>query len=427
MSQQIPHQGTPDAVDARGGRIAGIDVARALAVFGMFTVHLGVGAIGVFGGDPFGESASETVHQLARGRSSALFAFLAGVSLSLMTGRTVPLEGTALQRARARILVRALVLALLGIMLDLTGAPIAVILTYYGGFFLLALPLLRLRALALGAIAAAVAVLGPVVSFLLRAGPVEPSPRVSSIGGVTDFLLTGYYPAATFMAFVAAGMALGRLDLFAVRVRLTMAATGAGLALAGYGGSWLLLYPLGGLDRLVRDRLGGATDSVGADTLVSGQMRSVVSGELNDLHGQVPTDSLWYLVVATPHSGTGFEIAGAVGTALLVLVACMAAADVAAAPLYPLAAAGSMALTIYTGHILVIAALGFSFQDDAPFRLGAFVLGALVFATLWRLTLGRGPLERALGSAGDVVAELVTATGPPLEGGGGAPPPGSGR
>ncbi|WP_343233546.1 heparan-alpha-glucosaminide N-acetyltransferase domain-containing protein [Streptomonospora sp. PA3] len=421
MSQQIPQQGSQAARDARGGRIAGIDVARALAVFGMFTVHLGVGSIGVFGADAFGESAAEAVHQLARGRSSALFAFLAGVSLALMTGRTRPLEGTALQRARARILVRALVLALLGLMLDLTGAPIAVILTYYGGFFLLALPLLRLRAPALGAIAAAIAVLGPVLSYLVRDAMGAPGPRYSSIGGITDFLLTGYYPAATFMAFVTAGMAVGRLDLAALRVRAVLAASGAGLALLGYGGSWLLLYPLGGIDRLLQARL-GAVDLSATDPVLRAPMRSDIAAELNDLHGQVPTDSWWYLAVATPHSGTGFEIAGAVGTALLVLVACMVAADAAAAPLYPLAAAGSMALTIYTGHILVIAALGFSFQDTAPFRLEAFVIGALLFAALWRLILGRGPLERALGSAGDAVAELVTASSPPVDSGGAGPP-----
>ncbi|MFD0803645.1 heparan-alpha-glucosaminide N-acetyltransferase domain-containing protein, partial [Streptomonospora algeriensis] len=422
MSQQIPQRGGHGSRDARGGRIAGIDVARALAVFGMFTVHLGVGSIGVFGGDAFGESAAETLHQLARGRSSALFAFLAGVSLALMTGRTRPIEGTELQHARARLLVRALVLALLGVMLDLTGAPIAVILTYYGGFFLLALPLLRLRALALGAIATAVAVLGPVVSYAIRDRLGEPAPRVSSIGGITDFLLTGYYPAATFMAFVVAGMAVGRLDLAAPRIRTTLAAGGAEAVLLGYGGSWLLLYPLGGIDRLLQARLGGAVDLSATDPALRGPLRSDIAADLHDLHGQVPTDSLWYLVVATPHSGTGFEIAGALGTALLVLVVCMAVADIAAAPLYPLAAAGSMALTIYTGHILVIAALGFSFTDVAPFRLEVFVIGALVVATLWRLLLGRGPLERALSSAGDVVAELVTAAQPPVEGGGGRPP-----
>ncbi|GAB3454539.1 hypothetical protein GCM10027570_34860 [Streptomonospora sediminis] len=422
MSQQIPHRGSEPSREARDGRIAGIDVARALAVFGMFTVHLGVGSIGVFGGDAFGEAAAETLHGLTRGRSSALFAFLAGVSLALMTGRTRPLAGTALQAARARILVRALVLAVLGLLLDLSGAPIAVILTYYAGFFLLALPLLRLRAPALGAIAAAIAVLGPVLSYLVRGAMGEPGARVSSIGGVTDFLLTGYYPAASFMAFVVAGMAAGRLDLRAPRVRAALAAGGAGLALVGYGGSWLLLYPLGGIDRLLQARLGGSFDLAGTDPVLRGPMRSDVAADLGDLHGQVPTDSLWYLVVASPHSGTGFEIAGAVGTALLVLVACMAATDLAAAPLYPLAAAGSMALTIYTGHVLVIAALGFSAQDIAPFRLEAFVLGSLLSAALWRLALGRGPLERALGSAGDAVAELATAA-PPVDTGGSHPPP----
>ncbi len=388
-----------------------MDVARALAVFGMFTVHLGVGAIGVFG-----DGAADTLHEITRGRSSALFAFLAGVSLALMTGRTLPLRGQAVQRARARILVRALVLALLGGVLDTLGAPIAVILTYYGGFFLLALPLLRLRALALTATAAAVALLGPQVSFLVRSAMEEDPYRPTSIGGVADFLLTGYYPACTFMAFVIAGMAVGRLDLGSVRVRAGMAGTGAGLAALGYGGSWVLMNPLGGLDRLVAAQILWADGAAAAeaDPALLASVRQWTIDQIGGLHGQVPADSAWWLLVASPHSGTTFEIAGAIGTSLLVLAACVAVADIAGPPLYPLAAAGAMALTVYTGHIMVIAGFGFSHEDTAPFRLEAFIVGALVLAALWRLLLGRGPLERALGRLTDRVSRLV-----PLEEGAG--------
>ena len=44
--------------------------------------------------------------------------------------------------------------------------------------------------------------------------------------GVLDLLLTGFYPAITWMAFVTAGMALGRLDLTSSTVRRRLAVFG---------------------------------------------------------------------------------------------------------------------------------------------------------------------------------------------------------
>nr|WP_040710197.1 heparan-alpha-glucosaminide N-acetyltransferase domain-containing protein [Nocardiopsis potens] len=396
----------PAAGDApRPRRIEGVDAARALAVFGMLTVHLGVGSLGLAG--LAGEGAAEAFHGLTRGRSSALFAFLAGLSLALMTGRTVPLRGRELRRPIARILVRALALALLGGFLDLLGAPVAVILTYYAGFFLLALPMLPLGAPALAAIAAAVALAGPQLSYLIRSAMGGDGVREDSINGVADLLLTGYYPAATFMAFVAAGMAVGRLDLHSARVRLGLAGTGAGLAALGYGGSRVLLHPLGGLDRIAADLAGGS------DPAFTATMRAWVEEQLGQMHGQVPVDSPSWLLIASPHSGTTFEAVGAVGSSLLVLAACLVAADRAGALLYPLAAAGSMALTVYAGHILVMASEGMSHLDTAPFRWEAFVGTALVLCTLWRLLLGRGPLERGLGRLADAGASLVPDQDPP--------------
>ncbi|MBB4930193.1 hypothetical protein F4561_001013 [Lipingzhangella halophila] len=403
MSHQLPNTGTEQAGTAPHERIAGIDVARALAVFGMFTVHLGMGSIGLLDSGP-----AETFHTLVRGNSSALFAFLAGVSLSLMTGRGVPLSGLPLRRATGRILVRAIVLALLGGLLDMLGAPVAVILTYYGGFFILALPLLRLRAGGLMAAAVLVGLLGPQLSYLARATFLEaPTARQGSIGGITDFLATGYYPAATFMAFVIAGMAVGRLDLSSARVRVWLACVGAALTAVGYGGSWLLLYPLGFLDRLILAEV-RALDGPNAtvDPTMWGPMREWMAERFGDLHGEVPAESAWWLVVASPHSGTSFEIAGAVGTSLLVLAGCLVLARLVGVLGTPLAAAGSMALTIYAGHIVVIAVIGSSAQDDAPFRLEAFVVGALLFATIWRVLLGRGPLERGMGWLADSALRL---------------------
>jgi uncharacterized membrane protein len=65
------------------GRPLGVDLARALAVFGMFAVH--VGPIEAAPGDVGG-----WLRSLSEGRASALFAMLAGFSLMLIAGG--PLE-----------------------------------------------------------------------------------------------------------------------------------------------------------------------------------------------------------------------------------------------------------------------------------------------------------------------------------------------
>lgn len=381
-----------------------MDLARALAVLGMFTVHLGVGSIGLLDG-----AAAETLYELTRGRSSALFAFLAGVSLSLMSGRGAPLSGAPLRGVRSRVVVRSVVLAVVGAFLDLLGAPIAIILVYYAGYFLLALPLLRLGAAPLAGIAAAVAVLGPQVSYLVRPLIGDPQTPAASITSIGDFFLSGYYPACTFMAFVVAGMAVGRLDLGSALTRVRIAGAGLVLAVAGYGGSWLLMYPLGGIDRLTEMLLvryyGISPESFSSEGLLA--FREVAAEEIGTLHGNVPTDSPSWLLVASPHSGTTFEIAGATGVALVAVASCLFLADLLRWGVFSLAATGTMALTVYVGHIAVIAALGASPRDAAPFRLEFFVLGALLFASLWKSLLGRGPLERFLGWCAEVVSPVL--------------------
>jgi uncharacterized membrane protein YeiB len=73
--------------------------------------------------------------------------------------------------------------------------------------------------------------------------------------------------------------------------------------------------------------------------------------------------------------------------------------------LSPVAAAGSMALSVYTVQIIVLA-IAVRVRDgsgaiDYPGwpLLWALVGGTLVFSWLWRRFLGKGPLERALSAA----------------------------
>ncbi|WP_354638817.1 heparan-alpha-glucosaminide N-acetyltransferase domain-containing protein [Kitasatospora camelliae] len=364
------------------GRLIGLDLARGLAVFGMFAAHLGP--------DPEVGGPVGAAMRLAHGRASALFAVLAGCALVLLAGRR-PRTGRDARQAAARIAVRAALLIALGTALDALDPPISLILTAYGAYFLLALPLLRLPGPVLAGLAAAWALLGPQLSYALRtSGTADLLPH-----RLADPLLTGAYPAATWMPFVLAGMALVRLDPSRVIVRRRAAAVGTGLLALGYGGSWLVLRLLG--------------DQVAGDAVRAGEGEGAVG----------PGDPVG-LLGAAPHSGTSFEVLGAVGFALLVVAGCLeltgrlavaasgsvtvAAAGVAVAGV---AAVGRMSLTAYVGHIGVVVLLAIELDPGPSLPLlAAFVAGALAVAGLWTARFARGPLEALMhGATG--VARLV--------------------
>ena len=104
-------------------------------------------------------------------------------------------------------------------------------------------------------------------------------------------------------------------------------------------------------------------------------------------------DAAWF-AGAEPHSGTTFEVVGSTGVALVVISACLVVADRLPRLTYPLASVGALALTVYSAQIVAIRVLAAGSDDWGTWA--AFTLTALVLATVWRLQLGRGPLERLL-------------------------------
>ncbi|MEV0530944.1 DUF418 domain-containing protein [Kitasatospora sp. NPDC050463] len=379
------------------GRLVGVDLARALAVFGMYAVHLGpppASASGVEG----------WLLGLAEGRSSVLFATLAGFSLMLIAGRREPKTGLAGRQARARIVIRAVVLVALGTALAAAGAGSVVILAYYGVYFLLALPLLRLRAGTLAVVAAGLAVVTPLAQDALRAlvsGQLEetlnaydPLKKLSDVG-VLDILLTGFYPTITWMTYVVTGMALGRLDLSAVTVQRRLAALGAALITVGYGTPWLLTRLFDGLRAVAQEPWGRAAEKATSAAVESG---------VGDKSSPAPGGAGWELLLARPHSGTTFDMLGSLGVAITVLVAATVA--MTQLPwlrrlLTPVIAVGTMSLTAYVGHFVVSMMLGAPIGDTAASStpLLGFIVGAVLFAAIWSRFFRRGPLEHLLNTA----------------------------
>lgn len=320
-------------------------------------------------------------HAVASGRASALFALLAGAGLALSTGGRRPLRGRELNAARAGILTRAGLLTALGLLLGRVDSPPLVILAYYGLLFVVAIPVLGLSARVLAVLAAVAAVATPVASHALRT-TVGPTPVAEPAGAdlLVELFLTGTYPVLTWTTYLFAGLAVGRLDLRRWSVAGRVLVLGLAIATAAKVLSAMLLGAVGGARRLA-DSVGGSAGSV-EDSLAVG------------LFGTTPTADWRWLTVSAPHSGTTLDLAHTTGTALAVLGAALLLSRLLPRRLVlPLAAAGSMTLTLYTAHVLALAEGSPLLVEDRLQLWLLHVAVALVVATLWRSTVGRGPLE----------------------------------
>ncbi|MBC7638863.1 MAG: DUF1624 domain-containing protein, partial [Rhodoferax sp.] len=209
-------------------RLVGVDLARAVALLGMMSVHVLP--------ELDAAEAVTPAYLVFAGRAAALFAVLAGTGLALMTGGARPRLRPA-RAVAASVLTRAAVVALVGLLLGQLSPPVAVILTNYGLLFALALPALWLRARTLAVLAAVWVVGAPLVSHLARSslppGPGE-QPSLSLLAHpvvlARALTLTGYYPALQWIAYLLVGVAVGRLALG--RARTAAWLLGGGVTLA---------------------------------------------------------------------------------------------------------------------------------------------------------------------------------------------------
>ena len=383
-----------------GGRLVAIDAARGLALVGLTAVHFLPAA--------YPDNNRPTLSWvLFAGDSAALFALLAGVGLAFSSGGRRPRAGRDLTAARAGIAVRALLIMAVGLTIGYLmpeDPPAIGILVYYGAFFLLALPFLGLRARPLFLCSAAFAVIGPLLIHWLGALVPEYSSHnpafehlvTEPVAVFWQLLLTGTYPAATYMAYLLAGLAVGRLNLKSRRLQARLLAVGVGIAAAAKLLSWMLLYWADGYNTLLYSIV------------------SLTRRQLDDIivfgpEGALPTNSLWWQVLTTPHANTPFSVAWSLGVSTAVLAVFLVVARKSDAWLLPLTAMGAMTLTLYSAQLVL---LSFEFHYGSRFLwfVAVLVVSALV-ALAWRHAFGRGPLEWVVRGAARAAARAVSARG----------------
>ncbi len=379
-------------------RLVGVDVARGLALLAMMAVHVVPATTG---------GRLDPLHVAFGGRASALFAVLAGVSLALVAGRERPPAGADRWAGVRGLLARAGVVAVVGLTLGTISTSIAVILVNYAALFVVATAFLGLRARVLWPLAGVWLLLAPVASHLLRQHlPAGPGAVPSWLGLLdpvafgTELLVTGYYPVLTWTGYLLLGLALGRsawLYRDDARPVALVGAAGLAVAVAAKAVSAALLSQPAVLDRL----------SVPAGSVLDPSLDLALQ---SSMYGVSPTTSWWWLAVSAPHSGTSPDLLTTAGSAVAVVCGCLLLSRTATARrlLLPLAATGSMTLTLYSLHVVVEAVRHAVSPDPAAGAVGVWItqcLLAVAFATVWHLAarrLGvrpRGPLEVVAGEA----------------------------
>ncbi len=350
------------------GRVGGIDLARALAIFGMVSINFN----SAMGGEESGPYWLSVLFGAIEGRAAVLFAILAGVGVSFMAGNEFGFrEPEFTARRRIKLSKRALFLFVLGLSYTEIWPPD--ILHFHGAYLIFALVLVRASGRVLWGCAFVVAGISVLLTYLFDYAAswdfdeMEYLDFWSFEGMVRHMFFNGYFPFFPWSAFVLTGMWLGRQDLGSARFRkrvflssllvfcLSEAASRAALALYALPRIWPV------------------------------------------------APNLDYYLQTSPYPPSVFFVASGASTALMAIAASLHIGDRYgdAAWMRPLTATGRTALTIYVGHVFVgmgiLDRLGLLVENQPAvfvlFLSVAFNIAAIFFSYYWEKKYGLGPLE----------------------------------
>ena len=417
----------------RPPRIVGLDIARGLAIIGMIAAHIaGIDS-------DFEWGVPSTWGAIVHGNPSILFALLAGISIALMTGRTRRPEPEDMPTVRLRMVARAAVIFIIGVLLEQLGTNIAIILTFYGVLYVVALPFLRARRRTLILWAAGLALFGPTLQAVAQ------TLSANAFGPGLELVFNGTYSLPVWASLMLAGLAIGRSQINRARVAACVLGIGVLLAAIGFGAGalysvaaswgwdgepddgWSSVEPhepdmqfvpgesvdLTGFEcEVYEDEWVSCwpvvSDAASMDDSVSWSNDDAYFDDAEDysysgwedypgIAVQLLDPSLYThaLLASSPHSGGTAEILGSGGLAMAIVGLLLLSGRWLRWPLLPVAALGAMPLTAYTAHVVWIFVLvgpGGSLQSAVTF--GLITASLAILCSVWLALFGRGPLER---------------------------------
>lgn len=347
-------------------RIEGLDLARALAVYGMVVVNFKL----VMGSET-GSAALRSLAGLLEGRAVATFVVLAGVGVTLLSRRARQSgDVMAIRHTRFRLLRRAALLFVVG--LSYTPVWPADILHFYGVYFVAGAFLFTVSDRALWTVSSVfVGVFVVLLAFFdyttgWNFETLEYAGFWTLDGMIRHLFFNGFHPVFPWAAFLFLGMWLGRLDLQDGALRRRLLAWAAGVWVLTEGASY---------------------------ALVSYGLRAwpeMPSEDVEALFGTAPMPPM-----------PQYLLAGG-GLALVVIVLCLEAAERwgDAHWLRALVATGKLSLTLYVAHVLVgmgtLETMGWLENQSIERALASaavFCILGTVFAVLWLRRFRSGPLE----------------------------------
>ncbi|MDH6464078.1 putative membrane protein [Micromonospora sp. A200] len=399
---------TTTSLPAQRSRLLGVDAARGVALFGMIAVH------SLYVSDAAGRPT--WTFTIFGGRAAALFAVLAGVGIAFITGRRRVRRTDGLGPI-AGLVVRALVIGAIGLALGYTDASLAlVVLPAYAVMFLMAIPLVFLPTWLVAFTGLTVAAGTLALRQILLPQLPEPTYQNPAFAHLVDhpsallieLSVTGVYPAVAWLAYLCAGLVIGRLNLTRIRVVLSLLLTGVTFAVAAPVASSVLLNRYEGLRQIwFTQPKSGLNAAETSELLTFGG------------NGSTPTSTWWWLAVDAPHTSTPLDLLGTTGSAVALLAVMLLAGHVArpfprraiSVLLLPLAAAGSMTLTLYTAHIMFISSPLDSFGAMTGYLVQ--VLAIVLSGTAWLATARHGPLEGVVAMLSRGARRLAAGEGRP--------------
>lgn len=347
-------------------RIIGIDVARALAVFGMIIVNFKV----VFGSN--GTSWVKSFASIFDGKAAATFVVLAGVGLALMTNSAIKNnDQTKLKIARSRIAKRALFLFIIGI--SYIAIWPADILHFYGIYMAIIVLLLTSKEKTILVSSIFLIVAFPILMLFWN---YETGWNFDTLdyqgfwtikGFVRNLVFNGFHPVIPWAAFMLFGYWFGKQDL--------------------------------NNDKFIKKALW-----ISSIVFIGIQVLSYLSISFLSEGNPESAKELTEILGTNPMPPLPIYMFGGISIAIFIISACIIIAkrfkgNFIIDALYK---TGQLALTFYVAHVIIgmgiveaidPAKMGnYSIMFSVTYALG-FSLLCIVFAVVWRKYKKAGPLE----------------------------------
>jgi len=369
-------------ISGKPRRILAVDAARLVAILGMFAAHI-FPLYEYRGSDAYSPTFTGAA---ASGRASVLFMVLAGLSLTLMTA-SLARRGFSHPKIYSVLALRALIIAVLGMVIGTINEGIAVILVHYGLLFLLLPLVLGFPRATIWVVSVLWLVLAPLIWRPLAAGALGQSlGHNPSFGDLLspgplfqDLTVTGYYPLLVWFGYGLLGVALGHCDLGSKKTAAVLTVSGGAIAAISYIAGRVMSL--------------GFTGQISA---ASGALPSLVPTLITT--GRLPGTSLdpylasaEYLWLPTGHSNALLATVHSASCAVAVLGFLLLLVPRLGVLGRVLAGAGRAPLTLYAGHLVLLPLL-----DDVlePSAIWWILCAATACCGIWLgFTRASGPLE----------------------------------